>query len=136
MVAADDDGRSHPSAAHELVDRKARFGPVPVAEPADAGGQTLESDALGRQLEPALEQEVVGEKVPQRPVDRCDVLRITRQRRPAEGPDATAEERPDIGRDESRVCERLVYACLLGLPPQIVSVVENVAPLARELEQS
>ena len=45
-----------------------------------------------------------------------DVVRVARQHRPPERPDAAAEERPDIGRDEARVCERLLYAGLYGPP--------------------
>ena len=102
--------------ADELVDREAGLRAVAVAEPADARRQALEGDALGGELEPALEEEVVREEAPQRPVDRCDVLRIPRQHRPAEGPDASAEERSDIGRDEARICESVLDPGLLRLP--------------------
>ena len=87
----------------ELVDREAGARAVAEAEPADPGRQALEGDALGSELEPALEQRVVGEELAELPVDRGDVGRVARQRRPPERPDAAAEERPDIGRDEARV---------------------------------
>ena len=45
------------------------------------------------------------------------------------GPDAAAEERPDIGRDKARVCEGVLYACLAGLPSQVVAIIENIAAL-------
>ena len=103
MVAPDHDRRRHVARAHELVDREARPGAVAVAEPADPRGQPLEGDPLGRELEPALEQRVVREELAERRVDRRDVGRVARERRPPERPDAAAEERPDIGRDEARV---------------------------------
>ena len=103
MVAADDDRRLDRAAADELVHREPRLRAVAVAEPADAGGQALERHPLGRQLEPPLQERVVGEELPQRLVDRRDVGRVPGQRRPAKRPDAATEERPDIGRDEARV---------------------------------
>ena len=103
VVAPDHDGRRDRARADELVDREPRLGAVAVAEPADPRGQALEGDPLGGELEPALEQRVVGEEPPELVVDRRDVGRVARERRPAEGADAAAEERPDIGRDEARV---------------------------------
>ena len=88
------------------------------------------------ELEPALQKEVVREELAQRPVDRCDVVRIPREHGPAEGADAAAEERPDIGRDKARVCERVLDACLLRLPPKVVAVIENIAPGPDELEHA
>ena len=103
MIAADDHRGRHRARAHELVDRQARSGAVAVAEPADPRRQPLEGDPLGCQLEPSLEQGVVGEEPPQLLVDDGDVGRVAGQRRPPERTDAAAEERPDIGRDEARV---------------------------------
>jgi hypothetical protein len=103
MVAADDHGSRHLPAPDEVVDRQTRLGAIAETEPADPRGEPLERDALGSELEPPLEEAVVREETSQRPVNRCDVLRIARQDRPAEGADAAAEERPDIGRDKARV---------------------------------
>ena len=63
----------------------------------------------------------------QRLVDGGDVAGLTRESGPAKRADAPAEERPDIGRDEARVCECVFYACLIGLSTQVVAVVENIA---------
>ena len=103
MIAADHDRRRDRARADELVDRKAGLGAVAVAEPADPGGQSLEGDTLGSELEPAQEQRVVGEQPPELVVDGGDVGRVAREGGPPEGTDAAAEERPDIGRDEARV---------------------------------
>ena len=103
MVAADDDRRLDRARADELVDREPGAGAVAVPEPADPGRQALEGDALGSELEPALEERILGEEASQRVVDRGDVGRVAGERGPAERADAAAEERPDIGRDEARV---------------------------------
>ena len=75
-------------------------------------GKPLERHPLGRQIEPALQRLVPWKELPQRLVDHVDVGRVPREHRPPERPDTAAEERPDIGRDESRVCERFLDACL------------------------
>ena len=103
MVAPDHDRRRHRAAADELVDREPCSGAVAVAEPADPRRQALECDPLGGELEPPLEEGIVGEEPPQLLVDDRDVGRVAGERSPAERPDPAAEERPDIGRDEARV---------------------------------
>ena len=102
MIAADHDRSRHRTRADELVDRPAGLRPVAEAEPADPRGQPLEGDALRRELEPALQQLVVREELPQRLVDRGDVRRIAGESGPAERPDPAAEERPDVRRHEAR----------------------------------
>src|SRR4029453_18744319 len=87
------------------------------------------------ELEPATEEDVVREELAEPCVDRRDVRRVTGQRRPSEGPHSAAEERSDIGRNEARVCERVLYARLIGLTTEVVAIIENVAPCPDELEQ-
>src|SRR5439155_13739818 len=99
----DHHGRLHLAGAHELVDRETRLGTIAVPEPADPRRQALEGDTFRRELEPALEERIPGEELLQRPVDDGDVRRVTGQCGPPERPDAAAEERPNIGRDEARV---------------------------------
>ena len=93
-------------------------------------------DSLRGELEPPLEKRVVGEQLLQPCVDRRDVLFGPGERDPAEWPDAAAEERPDIGRDEARVCERVRYPGLIGLPSKVVAIIENIAAGSDELEQA
>ena len=134
VIPADHHRRRHRTGANERVDRKARLGPIAVAEPADPRRKPLERDPLGRHLEPPLQELVVREELPQLAVDRRDVRRIAGERGPAEGPDPAAEERSDIGRDESRVCEGVTQARSIGLTSQVVSIIENVAPHPDELD--
>src|SRR5512132_1208719 len=103
MIPPDHHRRLDLARADELVDREPRTGAVAVAEPADPRRQSLERDPPRRELQPALQQGVVGEEVAKYRVDRRDVRRLSRQRRPPKRADAATEERPDIGRDEARV---------------------------------
>ena len=120
----------------ELVDREPGPRAVAVAEPADPRGQALEGDPPGSQLEPALEQRIVREELAERLVDPVDVLRVTGQRGPPERPDAATEERPDIGRDEARIRERVRDPGRLRLTAQVVAVVEDVAAGPEMVEHS
>ena len=97
-------------------------------------GQALERNPLGCELEPPLEERVVGEQRLELAVDPGDVGRIPGERGPAERPDPPAEQRPDIGRDESRVCESVAQARPIGLTSQVVAIVENVASHPDELD--
>ena len=120
MVSSDDDGRTHAAGPHELVDRKPGASPVAVAEPADPGREPLERHPSGSQLEPPLEHRIVREGRPHRVVDRGDVRLVSGQRRPAERPYATTEQRPYIGRDKARVCEGILYAGFTGLTSRLL----------------
>src|SRR5919109_3924312 len=59
----------------------------------------------------------------------------TGARRPPKRPDPTTEERPDIRRDEARICERILQARLIGLPTKIVAIIENIVAGSDVLEQ-
>ena len=120
VVASDHDRRRDAARADELVDREPRAGAVAVAEPADPRRQALEGDPRGRELEPATEQHVVREEPRELAVDLRDVAGIAGEGGPPERPDAPAEERPDVGRDEARVCERIVYACFRASPRRLL----------------
>jgi hypothetical protein len=63
-----------------------------------------------------MEERVIGEELAELAVDLGDVRRIARESRPPERTDPTTEERPDIGRDEARVCEGVLYSRLIRLP--------------------
>ena len=83
-----------------VVEDQSGLGAVALAEPADPGRQPLELDPIGRELEPPLQQRVVGEGLPQRLVDTMDIGGIARQRRPPKRPGAAAEQRPHVGGHE------------------------------------
>src|SRR5207247_463383 len=79
-------------------------------------------DPRRRELEPPLKESIPGKLFQQRHVYDGDVKLITRERSPAEGPDAATEERPDIGRDKARVCESVGYTRLMSLPSEVVAI--------------
>src|SRR5262249_28364453 len=114
------------SAANELVDRQTSLRTVAVAKPADPRGQPLERNPPGRHAEPPLQKRIVRRQLPPPVVDRCDVSRIAGQHCPPERTDSATKERPDIGRDEARVCERVLYTTFTRLTPQIVAIIENI----------
>jgi hypothetical protein len=125
VIAADDDGGGDGSFAHHLVEEQAGLIALAIAEPADAGGQTLEGNLIGGEAEPFLQAEVVGEELEQGGVGPGDVLRVAREGNPAERPAAFAEGIADEGGDEAGVGEGIVDACYFGLCAQVVAVVEG-----------
>src|SRR5689334_10626568 len=110
MIAADHDRRRHLAVAHHLVEREAELRALSESHPADARRQPLKTDALARHVEPAMQMRIIRDELLHLRVGLVDVLRITRERRPAEWTDATAEERPDIRRHEAREIERVLDA--------------------------
>ncbi len=76
--------------------------------------------------DPAGDHLVVGEGLEHGAVGARDVGRVARERRPAEGPVAAAEERPDVGRHEALEGEGVGVAGRLRLAADVVAVVEDV----------
>jgi hypothetical protein len=68
---------------------------------------------------------VVGEQLLHLRVGAVDVLRVARQRAPAERPDAAAEQRADIGRHEAREGEGVFQPLLQRHLADVVAVVER-----------
>ena len=126
MVAADHDGRFDLAVGDEAVEDLAHLGALAVLEPADAAGQALEVDLLGGHADPAGDHLVVGEGLEHGAVGARDVGGVARQRRPAEGPVAAAEQRPDVERHEALEGEGVGVAGGLGLAADVVAVVEDV----------
>jgi hypothetical protein len=97
--------------------------PVAVAEPADARGQALERDALLGHVEPVVEVRIVRHDLLHARVRDRDVLGITAERDPAEGPLSFAEEGPHVRRHEAGDVERALDAHVLGVSADVVAVV-------------
>jgi hypothetical protein len=134
VVAPDHDRRLHAPGSHEIVEGAAGLRALTVPEPADAGGKSLEGDALSRKRDPAPERRVLREEVEDRAVRLRDVGGIARERGPPERPLPFAEERPDVERDEADDRERVGDAGLNRPRAEVVAVVERhgAAPLERE----
>ena len=103
-----------------------------VAEPADARRQALERDALLRQLDPAARGlDRSGTASSTACVGDADVLRIARQRDPAERALALAEQRADVRRHEARDVEGASRTPASSrLRADVVAVVEDVGARA------
>ena len=120
---------SSPRATISLKARPRRCA-LAEADPADARRQALERDALARHVEPVVQVRVVGDQLLHLGVGAVDVLRIARERRPAERADAAAEQRADIGRHEAREIEGVLHALVLRHLADVVAVVEVGTPCA------
>src|SRR5438132_14418073 len=102
MVAPDDHGRPDLTALHEVVQRAAEAGALPLPQPADTGGQPLERDALLRQRDPAPQVLVLGKQLEHEAIGAVQVSDVARQRYPPERTLPLAEQRPDVLRHEAR----------------------------------
>src|SRR6185295_5486704 len=97
MVATDHDRRGDLAAAYHLVEREAEAVTLPEPDPANPRWQALEGDPLASHVEPTVEMQIVGDQFLHLGVGAVDVLGIAAECRPAEWPDAAAEERANIG---------------------------------------
>ena len=134
VIPADDDRRLEVAARHHLVEPEAETVALPVAEPADAGGQALELDLLAGHPDPARQRLVVRELVEHGPVGGRDVGRIARDRDPPEGALARAEERADVRGDEAGEVEGAGAASELCLGADGVAVVEDLGTAVEEAD--
>ena len=134
VIAADHDRGGQFARRHHLVELQPREMALAVAEPADARGQPLECDPLAGHLDPPGEVLVIGEEFEDRAVGGGDVLRVTRQRRPAERPEALLELRPDVGGHEAGEVESPVVSGLSGLVADGVAVVEHLGAAVLEAD--
>ena len=133
MVAADDDGSGDLAFLHQVIKQQAGLVALVVAQPANTCGQALELDVFLGGIQPIVEVLVVREELLERLVGDLDVLRITRQRGPAERAQALAEERTDVGGHEAGELEGALVAGVAGLVADGVAVVEDLGTLVLEL---
>ena len=98
---------------------------VAKPHPADARRQSLELDALAGHVEPPVQMRAVGHQLLHLGIGLVDVLRIARERGPAERPDTAAEQRPDIGRHEARIAEGIGHALFQRHLADVVAIVDR-----------
>ena len=134
VVSSDDDRRLELPARDHLIEGEPEPLPVAEAHPADACRQALELDALARHVEPVMQMPVPGQELAHFAVGAVDVLRVARERRPAERTHAAAEERADVGRDEAGERKGVLQALVESDLAEIVAVVEHRNPLPVEGE--
>ena len=97
---------SSPDFTISLNARPARWrSPRPIQQM--RAGRPWKAMRSPRHVEPAVQVRVVREELLHLRVGLADVVRIARQRDPAERPLAAAEQRPDVRRHEAREVERV-----------------------------
>ena len=106
MVAADHDRRLELPARDHLVEREPEPVALAEADPADARRQPLKLDPLARHVEPAVQVRIVRESAPDLRIGARMSSGSPDSATQRNGPDAAAEQRPDVGRDEARECRR------------------------------
>src|SRR6185437_11845038 len=96
MVAPDHDWRFNLALLHQIVHSQPKLRAFPIAQPADTRWQSLELDALARQVDPAAQDSVLREQLQDQVVSYADIGGITRERYPAERPTPFTEQRTNI----------------------------------------
>src|SRR5688500_1152775 len=126
MIAPDHDRGLYFSLSHQLVEGKACFFAVALAEPADAGRQPLKSNALAGHFDPAGKTLVLRKQIQYHLISGVNIFRVTGKRYPAERALALAEQRTDIGRNEAREIKGVFYSALvMRLATQVISIIKR-----------
>src|SRR5207249_5734477 len=94
------------------IDDRPESRPLPVSEPRDPGGESLPRNELFREFDPSDERRIILELPGHDLVRLQDVVRVPRDRDPAERSPTLAEHRADEERDEALEIERVRHACL------------------------
>src|ERR671923_1462611 len=134
MVAANYDRRCQLSSCDEIVERDAKRGALPLAEPADARGKTLKVHLLARECDPLAQMPVVREELEHELIRASEVGWVSRERDPPERPLSFAEERPDVRRDESRERKCFADAGVERDSSNVVAVIERHRAATLQLE--
>src|SRR2546422_1779440 len=79
MVTPDDHRCADLAPLHQLVQRTAELCPLPLAQPADARGQSLERHPLLREPDPAMQVLVLGEELEHQAISAMQVARVARR---------------------------------------------------------
>ena len=80
---------------------------------------------LARQMDPTVQNLVVGKQFQNQIIGDRDVVRISRQGSPSEGPSAFGKHRPNVRRNESRKVVGILHAAFESHRPDVVPVVEG-----------
>src|SRR4030066_1449577 len=98
--------------------------PFSVSEPADSCGQSFGRDSLLCELDPVDELFVVLELLHDHSIGLQDVIGVSGDGHPSEGPSSLAEHWPDEQRDKPFESKCLLHARLERLSSDIISIVE------------
>src|SRR5438270_6726676 len=101
MVAPDHDWRLDLAFLDQIIHGQPELRALAIAQPADARRQSLELDALARQIDPAIEDAVLREKLQNKIVGHGNIGGIAGERDPAERPASLTEQRTNICRHKA-----------------------------------
>src|SRR5260370_16702278 len=96
MIAAHHHGGLDFAFRHQVVERQAKLVALAVAQPANSRRQTLELDALLRQLDPASQMLLLREHLQHQSICPRNIGSLSGKRRPAERSFAFAKQLPDL----------------------------------------
>ena len=125
VIATDDDGGFDFAVPHQFIHGDAKLGALAITEPADAGRQSLEMNALFRQLHPARQDCIFREKLERERVGARDVIRIAAECNPAERPFSFAKERADVLRNKTGNMVGVLDPGFLRLGANVVAIIEG-----------
>src|SRR5580704_16101283 len=125
MVASDHDGSFEITFGDEVVESQAELVAFAVAEPADAGRKSLKFYFLLRHLDPALEMLIFREHFEYELIGARDVGSFAGKRGPTEWTFAFAEERANVGRNESGKVVSVLDSGFMGEGANVVAVVKG-----------
>ena len=134
MVTTDDYRSLQLTAANHGIERQPK--PVALAEPdpANTSRQALKLNSLTGRVQPVMQVFVVRNHLLNLSVRLVNIFRVTRQSHPAERTYTTAEQGPDVGGNESRKVEGVLYACVKGHLSNVVAVIEGRYALLLKLK--
>src|SRR5579859_380621 len=111
----------------QVVDGQAKLRPFAIAQPANAGGESLELDTFAGQADPSAQNAVVGEQFKHQIIGNSNIGRVAGERRPAERTASFAKQWTDIGRNKAGEIVSILDSPLKSEGPYVVAVVEGHA---------
>src|SRR5437762_148477 len=124
MIASNHNRRFQFAALHQIIHRQRELRPLAIAKPADARRQSLKTNALPRQIDPAAENAIVRKHLQYQIVSHSDVRRLSRERNPAERPPALAEQRTDVCWNKSREIVSVLHSILEGKGADVIAIIK------------
>src|SRR6266513_976580 len=125
MIAPDHNRRLEFSIFDQVVHSHSKLGTVAIAEPANSRRQTLKLNALPREFHPARQSFIFWKQLQGKPIGSSDIFGVAAQRHPTKGSTAFTKKRTNVLRNKPWNVERVCDAGLLGLRPDVVSVIES-----------
>src|SRR5450631_1182239 len=110
--------------SHEFVKCQSRYFSFSLTQPADPGGQSLESNFFFSQFQPALERIVLRKKTYHQFVCNCNILRIATEGHPPEGTLALTKKRTDISRNKTGKIKRIFQSFFVCACPDIIPIIK------------